>query len=82
MIVSITTSTITTITSLGASGLIAGLSLMVVLCWIGLLSTRVLASSTHSGSGQRIATFLGVGILPLTMVFLVILAVKIAGVLS
>ena len=82
MIASITTSTITTISSMVNPGLVAALSLVVVLCWLGLLSTRVLASSSGSGPAQRVATFLNVGILPLTIVFLVILAVKTAAILS
>ncbi len=82
MVITITTSTITTITSMVALGVIAGTSLAVVLSWIGLLGTRVLASATRSGSAQRISTFITVGILPLTIVFLVILSMKVAGVLS
>jgi hypothetical protein len=82
MLVSINTIIFATITSGISSGLMETLSLVAVLGWLGLLIMRLLVSVNDSGTAQRFTASLNVGILPLSIVFLVILAMNIIGALD
>ncbi len=79
MITTITTSTITTV---AAMGLAAGITIAAVICLIIFLATKELAGAGVSASSKRMAKFLNVGIIPLVFAFLVVLTVKITEVLS
>ena len=82
MITTVTTSTITTITTIAAMGLTAAISMAAIITLIGLMATKELSGATNLNSPQRIARFLGVGILPLIMVFAVVVVVKITEALG
>ena len=79
MIITVTTTTVTTV---AAMGLTAAVSIAAVVSLILFLVTRELASASGSNTSSRIARFFNVGILPLTMAFTVIVAVKIAGAIA
>ncbi len=79
MITTVTTSTITTV---AAMGLAAGITIAAVICLIIFLATKELAGAGVSVSSKRMAKFLNVGIIPLVFAFLVVLTVKITEVLS
>ena len=82
MISTVTTSTVTTVTTIAAMGLTAAITVAIVVTLIAFLSTKELASASRSSSSQMTARFLNVGILPMIMAFVVIVAVKIAEVLA
>ena len=79
MVTTITTSTVTTI---AAMGLTATISIAAVVALIGFLTTKELVSASLSRSSQLMARFFSVGILPMVMAFAVIVAVKIAEILT
>lgn len=79
MVTTITTSTVTTI---AAMGLTATISIAAVVALIGFLTTKELVSANLSRSSQLMARFFSVGILPMVMAFAVIVAVKIAEILT
>lgn len=79
MITTVTTSTITTVSTIAAMGLAATVS---VVALIAFLTTKELASASLSSSSQRTARFFNVGILPMVMAFVVIVAVKVVEVLG
>ncbi len=81
MITTITTSTITTITTIAAMGLTTVISIAAVVTLMVFLTTRELASASHSRFSLRIARFAIIGILPLVIAFAAIVVVKIAEVL-
>ncbi len=89
MISTVTVSTITTIstvttssvTTTAALGMAAALSIAAAITLIGLLTTKELVSIRGDSSSQRIGRFLSVGITPLLMVFVALVAITIAGVL-
>jgi len=76
MIATVTTSTVTTITTIAAVGfsVIIGTGALILL--ILFLGTREMAAAVNSSFSYRIARYLGVGILPLLIVFAVIVAIK------
>ena len=82
MIITVTTSTVTTITTIAAMGLTAAFSITAIATLVGFLATKELASATHSSSPQRVAKFLSVGIIPLVMAFVVIVAIKFVELLA
>jgi len=82
MITTVTTTTITTITTLAAVGLGAGITAAAVVCLIVFLMTKEIVGVGVSTSSRRIARFLNVSIIPLTIVFVAVLAVKIAELLA
>jgi len=79
MITTSTTAIITSITTMGATGLTVALSIAAVVSLIVFLTAKELAGTTSSGSPWRIARFVNVGIVPLIIVFAVILATQIFG---
>jgi riboflavin transporter FmnP len=82
MVVTVTTTTVTTITSIVALGLVGTVTLLATLNWLSLLVTRVLASATDISPVQRIARSSVIGILPFTVVFIIIFSVKLAEILG
>ncbi len=82
MISTVTISTITTVTTIAAMGLTAVISVAAVVVLILFLTTKELASTSQSSSPKLIAKFLSIGILPLVMAFVTIVAIKIAEVLA
>ena len=82
MISTVTTSTVTIITTVAALGLTAALSAAAIFTLITFLGIKELAGASRSVTLRSNARFLNVGIFPITMVFAVIAAVKIAEVLS
>ena len=78
----ITTVTTTTVTTIAAMGLTAAISIAAVVSLIFFLTVKELASAGGSGTCLRIARFSSIGILPLVMAFVVIVAVKIAEVIA
>ena len=74
----ITTVTANTITAMGMATVL-GIASAVTL--IAFLTARELVSIRGNGSSQRIGRFLSVGITPLLMVFVALVAITIAGVL-
>ena len=77
-----TVTTVTTVTTIAALGLTGVISIAAVVLLILFLTTKELAGARSSGSSLRIARFVGVGILPLVMAFVAIVAIKIAEVLA
>ncbi|MGD0857077.1 MAG: hypothetical protein ABSA18_14960 [Dehalococcoidia bacterium] len=78
----ITTVTVTTITIIAASSLIAAIGIFGTILLIGLLTGREIL---HAGTGSRqklLARSLMVGIIPLLIGFLVIVALKVAEILA
>jgi len=82
MITTVTTGTITTVSTIAAMGLAATVSVAAVVALIAFLTTKELASASLSSSSQRTARFFNVGILPMVMAFVVIVAVKVVEVLG
>jgi len=77
-----TITTVTTVTIMVTLGLTAAISIVAVGSLITLLITKELASGGGSGTAIRLARFVGVGIVPLIIVFAVIVAVEIAEVIA
>lgn len=73
--------TVTTVTMIAALGINAILGVTSVITLIAFLATRELASTNSAGLSLRIARFTSIGILPLTIAFVVIIIVKIVEVL-
>ena len=84
MISTVTTSTVTTVTTMAAMGLTVAIGAAAVVCLVIFLTTKELASTTHSNSSSslRVAKFINVGILPLAIAFGAILITKILEILS
>lgn len=79
MVTSVTT---TTITSIAAMGFAAALGIAAVVSLVIFLVTKELASANRSGPWAQIAKFANVGIWPLTIVFGIIVGIKIVEVLA
>lgn len=79
MISTVTTSTITTVT---ATGIAAGLGLIAVLTLLGLLVAKELAGASEHARLRRAGQYLLVGIAPLFFAFAVIVAARIASILN
>jgi hypothetical protein len=78
----ITTVTVSTITIIAASSLIAAIGIFGTILLIGLLSGREIL---HAGTGSKnklLARSLMVGIIPLAIGFIVIVALKVAEILA
>ena len=78
----ISTVTISTVTTVLVMGLTAVIGIVAVIALMLFLITRELASAHGSSTSLRVAKFLSVGILPLAMAFVVIVAVRIVEVLD
>ncbi|MDD5038463.1 MAG: hypothetical protein PHN78_04015 [Dehalococcoidales bacterium] len=74
-----TVTTVTTITTIAALGLTTAISAAMAVSLIIFLASRELAVASQSSLSLRIARFVSVGILPMVMAFIVIVAVKIVG---
>ena len=81
MISTVTVTTISTITTIAALGMVAALSMAATVTLIAFLATKELVSTRGDGSSQRIGRFLNVGIIPLLMTFIAVVAITIAQVL-
>jgi len=79
MVTSVTT---TTITSIAAMGFASALGIAAVVSLVVFLVTKELASANRSGPWAQIAKFANVGIWPLTIVFGIIVGIKIVEVLA
>ena len=77
-----TVTTVTTVTTIAALGLTAAVSIAAVALLAIFLTNRELAGARSSGRYVRIARFVGIGILPLLMAFVAIVAIKIVEVLA
>ena len=82
MISTVTTSTITTVTTMAAMGLTVAIGVAAVVSLVIFLTTKELASTTHSNSSLRVAKFINVGILPLAIAFGAILITKILEIVT
>lgn len=78
----ITTVTVSTVTTMVAMGLTTVVTIAAVVSLLFFLIAKELTSAQGSGTSLRIAKFLSVGIVPLAMAFVVIVAVRIAEVLG
>ena len=76
-----TVTTVTTVTTIAALGLTGVISIAAVVLLILFLTTKELAGASSRGFSLRIAKFISVGILPLVMAFVVIVAIKVVEVL-
>ncbi len=78
-----TVTTVTTVTTIAAMGLTVVIGIAAVVMLLVFLTTKELASNTHSSSSlrtdsmARLARFVSVPILPLVIVFAVIVALAI-----
>jgi hypothetical protein len=79
VISTVTTSTIATVT---ATGVAAGLGLIAVLALLALLVVRELAGASTQPALQRAGRVLVVGIAPLLLAFAAIVVVRVVGLLS
>jgi hypothetical protein len=82
MITTVSTTTVTTVTAIAAMGLTAALSVAATVLLLFFLSTKELAAAKSSGFSLRISRFLSIGIVPLLMTFVVIMAIQIVQILS
>lgn len=82
MITTVSTTTVTTVTTIAAMGLAAAISMAAAVILVLFLGTKELAGAGSSGFSLRVARFLGIGIVPLIIVFAVIMVVKIIEVLA
>ena len=82
MITTVSTTTVTTVTAIAAIGLTATLSTAATALLIFFLTKRELARTRGSGFPLRVSRFLAVGVVPLLIVFAVIVAIQIAGMLA
>ena len=82
MISTVTISTITTVTAIAAVGLTAAITIAAVIALTAFLTGRELAGATNSSTSRYIAKSLSIGIVPLTMVFVVIVALKVVALLT
>ena len=83
MISTVITSTITTITTVTAIvGFGLALGVVAVVALIGLLSAKELTSTSGNSTHKLLAKSLDVGIVPLGMAFVVIVAVEVVEILA
>ncbi len=78
MITTITTSTITTITTAAIAG---SLGLTAILVFLSLLVQKEIASSAEGSRFKRLSRTLNIGIIPLLIVFILIVAARVLDVL-
>jgi len=82
VVTTVTTTTVTTITTIAAMGLTATLSIAATILLIFFMSTKELAAARGSGTSLRISRFVGIGIIPLLMIFVVVLVLQFIQLLS
>ena len=82
MITSINMLNFGVLSSVFYSQMMSVVSFIVVMVWLGMMCTKVLAASTNSVKAQRAALYLNVGILPLGIVCSMIFLFKIIAILS
>ena len=80
MISTVTTSTVTTITTMIGFGMALGLVAVIVL--IAFLVVRELATASESGRHRLLAKSLEIGIVPLIIAFVMIVAMKVVEILA
>jgi hypothetical protein len=78
----ITTVTVTTITIIAASSLVAAIGIFVSILLIGLLSSREILHVGSESKHKLLARSLMVGIIPLVIGFVVIVGLKVAELLA
>jgi hypothetical protein len=82
MVTTVSTTTVTTVTTIAAMGLTAAISMAAAVILVLFLSTKELASAGKSAVSMHVTRFLGIGIVPLLVVFAVTMVVKIIEVLA
>jgi hypothetical protein len=80
MISTVTVTTVTTIAAMGLAGTILGAAAVSTL--IGFLAAKELVNTRASTVSKRISRYLSVGIVPLTMAFVVIVALTVVSILA
>jgi len=78
----ISTVIVTTVTTAAVSGLSLGLGIAAVAVLIAFLVFKELAGATQSSSLQLTSRFLSVGVIPMVMAFVVIVALKVVEVVA
>ena len=78
----ISTVTVSTITTIAASGLAAGIGIFVTLLLIGLLTSKELLGTSSGNRQKLVARSLNISIIPLLIGFLVIVGLKVAEILA
>ena len=78
----VTTVTISTITIIAASSIVVGIGIFASMLLIGFLSTRELLQADGGIRQKLIARSLLIGIVPLLIGFIVIVALKVAEILA
>lgn len=80
MISTVTTSTIASVTAIVSLGMVLGLAAVITL--IVLLGVRELAAASDNGSHQLLARSLDIGIAPLIIAFVMIVAMEVVAILG
>jgi hypothetical protein len=78
----VTTVTISTITVIAATSIVVGIGIFVSMLLIGFLSTRELLQADGGVRQKLLARSLLIGIIPLLIGFIVIVALKVAEILA
>jgi hypothetical protein len=78
----VSTVTISTITIIAASSIVVGIGIFATLLLVGFLSTRELLHANGGARQKLLARSLLVGIIPLLIGFIVIVALKVAEILA
>jgi hypothetical protein len=78
----VTTVTISTITIIAASSIVIGIGIFATLLLVGFLSTREVLNAGGGVKQKLLARSLLIGIIPLLIGFMVIVALKIAEILA
>jgi len=76
-----TVSTVSTVTAIATLGLTTVIGLAAAITLMVFLSTRELARTGNSGFSLRVAKFAGVGIVPLVIAFVVMVATELIKIL-
>jgi len=82
MITAVSATTLTAVNAIAAMGLTAAFSIGVAAVLIFLLVTRELAMASGSGFAARLGRFVGIGIIPLSFIFGVVMILRIIQILA
>ncbi len=80
MITTVVTSTVTSVTTVSDFGIILGLVTIIAL--VTLLCVKELATASNSGQHRPLARFLDVGVIPLAIIFVMIVAMEVVKILA
>jgi len=78
----VSTVTVSTITTIAALGLAAGIGVFVILLLIGLLASKELLGASSNAKGKLLARYLNISIIPLLIAFAVIVGLKVVEILA